>query len=190
MILPGLEYLRGQDEDGASSLCPPRLPFTEMESDAAAATWRFNCGPAALCALLGVRTEQLRPHLGDFERKGYTNPTLMLATLRTLGVRVRVAGNAGAAPPGPQWPRIGLARIQWGGPWCAPGVPIQARYRQTHWVASLNGGHDGHRVFDVNACAWRAFENWSTVLAPWLIQEAVPRGDGTWWLTHAVEVRP
>lgn len=188
-LTPALPFYRRQDEAGVLSLDPLAPCFTQDEADAAGDAWGFNCGPAALCALLGLTPAELRPHLGDFERKRYTNPSLMFATLRRLWVRFRVAGAAGVSAPGPAWPRIGLVRIQWGGPWCQPGVPIPARYRQTHWVACLNGEFEvGRLVFDVNGCGWGRFDKWRDLLVPWLIQEAVPRGDGTWWPTHAVEV--
>lgn len=188
-VTPALSFYRSQDHAGVLSLDPLAPCFTQDEANAAGDAWGFNCGPAALCAVLGLTPDEVRPHLGDFERKQYTNPRLMFAALRRLGVRFKVAGAAGVSPPGPAWPRIGLVRIQWGGPWCQPGVPIPARYRQTHWVACLNEFDVSRLVFDVNGCGWGRFDKWRDVLVPWLIREAVPRGDGTWWPTHAVEVK-
>ena len=81
-------------------------------------------------------------------------------------------------------------RIQWGGPWTKPRVPMRVRYRQTHWVALRNNNEE---VFDVNAtCSggWIKTEEWEWKLVPWLIKEAVPKGDGTWWPTHVLEVLP
>lgn len=53
---------------------PPPLRFGVDEAQAASDEWGFNCGPAALCAVLGLTPAELRPHLGDFERKRYTKP--------------------------------------------------------------------------------------------------------------------
>jgi len=181
---------------------PPALRFGE--NDAAFDCWGMNCGPAALCALLGLTPAEVRPHMQDFEAKGYTNPTMMAAALRSLGVKFTTT----LAPLGErqlEWPRFGLARIQWGGPWTQPGVPIQARYRMTHWVASWRDdacdqifvGPDGkraggtHQVFDVNSVAlggWYPFAGWRDDVVPWLLKELYKRADGTWWITHAIEV--
>jgi hypothetical protein len=151
-------------------------------TDRAADEWRFNCGPAAICAIRDLSPEQVRPHMGDFESKGYTNPTLMFAALRSLGVSWTNAM--------PNWPRWGLVRVQWGGPWTRDGVPIRARYRHTHWVGSSRSAF-GDWVFDVNAtCSggWISFNEWSERLVPWLLRECVPRADGKWWITHSLEV--
>jgi hypothetical protein len=163
-----------------------KIKFTIDDAQAAADEWRFNCGPGALCAVLDMTPVQIRPLLGDFERKGYTNPTLMTDTLRRAGraFRVKYRGDAPAA----KIPvlRLGLVRVQWGGPWTKPGVPMAARYRETHWIAVA-----GSEIFDINAMCvggWMPARDWTHALAPWLIREAVPRGDGTWWPTHALEL--
>ncbi len=161
-----------------------------------AVDWNFNCGPAALCAVTGLTPEQVRPHLGDFESKGYTNPTLMWAALRSLGVNFRTTVTPKQNAPiasqiGPWvWPKFGLARVQWGGPWIGIGVPIQARYRKTHWVA-CHADLDGFRIFDINAMCvggWLPLAEWSGQLVPWLLNEVEPKANGAWWLTHSVEV--
>ena len=154
--------------------------------------WGFNCGHAALCAITGMTPEELRPHLGDFEKKRYMNPTLMRLILRNLDVLshwlvdVRGTKNLG-------WPMFGLVRVQWSGPWCAPGVPIAARYRKTHWVATelVSLKPVLRRVFDINATCdggWIPYEEWSAQLVPWLLKECQPKADGKWWPTHSVEI--
>lgn len=164
----------------------PRLRFTRDDAQRAWETWRFNCGPASLCAVLDMTPDEIRPHLLDFERKGFTNPTLMASILHKLRVQFRQVYRADGPPEDYPEPPLGLMRVQWVGPWCQPGVPFAARYRQTHWV-----GVAGGEVFDVNAmCAggWLTFREWSKELVPWLIREAVPRGNGEWWPTHILEV--
>lgn len=94
------------------------------------------------------------------------------------------------------WPKFGLARIQWEGPWLKAGVPIAARYRQTHWVAAQILEHrdraDEVRIFDVNAIRETGgivtLAQWSEQLVPWLTKNYVPRADGGWHITHAIEV--
>ena len=164
---------------------PPRARFTPDEGDGAAYEWGFNCGPGALCLLFGLTPDEVRPHLDGFERKGYTNPTLMYGALRSLG---KIWTWKRLRPP--VYPKVGgIVRMQWGGPWCAPGVPPRVAYRNTHWIASW---HDGEQLWfgDVNAIVdggWLPDWVWGTRVAPWLIQ-CEARGDGLWWPTHILEV--
>ncbi|HEX2255628.1 MAG TPA: hypothetical protein VHG92_02815 [Afifellaceae bacterium] len=165
---------------------PPR--FTAADADRAHDEWGANCGPGAIAAICGLTLDELRPHMGDFEAKRYTNPTLMWAVLRSLGVRWRLV-----RPPR-TWPRYGLARVQWEGPWTEPGVPIAARYRQTHWVGACTAGPGAGAnvgIFDINAIGngsgWCSLENWAGRIVPLLTGE-IPRASGRWHLTHVVEV--
>jgi len=161
------------------------VPFTQAEANQATEEWGFNCGPAALAALLGLTPEGVRPVMGDFESKRYTSPAMMRVALKGLISRpFKIRGSLQVEPPGPDWPKFGLVRIQWGGPWCRSG---SARHRKTHWVACQHIG--GLRyVFDVNGCVWGLFSGWELVLVPWLIEQVVPGGDGTFWPTHSIEV--
>lgn len=73
--------------------------FTVVDADQAYATWGCNCGPGAVAGVLGLMLDEVRQHMGDFERKGYTNPTLMFKTLRAGYVQVAadydpLAGNS------------------------------------------------------------------------------------------------
>lgn len=158
--------------------------FTLDEAQSAADTWGMNCGPGAIAAVLGLTLDELRPHMGNFERKGYTNPTLMWAVLNSLGARWRLV-----KPPS-QWPRYGLTRVQWEGPWTAPNVPARVAYGHTHWVGSrIIGG--ATEIFDINAMCvggWISKHEWSGELVPWLLKECEPKASGAWHLTHVVEV--
>jgi hypothetical protein len=72
----------------------------------------------------------------------------------------------------------------------APGVPMRARYRHTHWVAAKTRAH-GIGIFDINCMnsgGWVALEDWSLVIVPWILKELVPRADGRWHMTHTVEI--
>lgn len=165
--------------------------FTLEQAQKAADEWKFNCGPGALCAILNLTPDELRPLLGDFEQKGYTNPTLMYDTLNRARAKWRQVYREDN-PAGLPFVLHGLLRIQWGGPWTKPGVPMRARYRQTHWVGARQNGADTE-IFDVNAmCAggWVSLLEWSSKLVPWLCKQCVPKWDGTFWPTHAIEVQP
>lgn len=164
----------------------PSLRFSASDAQAANETWGCNCGPGALAAVLGLTLDEVRPLLQGFEAKRYMNPTMMWDALARSGRRWH------RMRPPLTWPTHGLARIQWHGPWMDDGVPIKARYRHTHWVAAQSRpGSIG--IFDINAMSsggWIALKDCGTVLVPWLISEAVPRGNGQWSITHVVEVSP
>ena len=162
---------------------------TLEEVERANEEWGCNCGPAAIAAVLRRPLDEVRPHMGDFESKRYTNPTLMWSALRSLGVRFSYrGGHLGRR----WWPTYGLARIQWEGPWTKPGVPARAAYRHTHWVGVNARNPENIGIFDVNAVAngtgWCSLDDWSGIVVPWLLREAVPSADGAWHITHAVEV--
>lgn len=161
----------------------PTLRFTEAEADQAYEAWGANCGPGAIAAVLGMTLDELRPRLGDFERLGYVSPSLMWDILRRLDVRFH-------SRKVDAWPRYGLARIQWEGPWMEPAVPIPARYRFTHWVASCTPDDRPPGVFDINCMnsgGWVHRADWQRVIVPHLVA-AHPRANGRWHITHSVEI--
>lgn len=177
-------------ERSAILRAPPILVLTHEEAERAFEAWGANCGPAAICAVTGMTLAELRPSLGDFEQKHYTNPTLMFEVLARLGVRFQVMYR-GDEPlvRGIELPDFGVARIQFGGPWTKPGVPMRARYRQTHWIATCRGEHT-RGIFDVNCLnsgGWVGAEDWARIIVPALTSD-IPRADGSWWVTHGIEV--
>jgi len=44
------------------------------EAQTAWDVWGCNCGPGAIAAILNMRLDEVRPLMGDFESKRYTNP--------------------------------------------------------------------------------------------------------------------
>lgn len=163
------------------------MPFDRNKASVAAQEWGFNCGPAAICAVLNVTPNKLRANMGNFEQKGYTNPGLMKEVLLRCGAKIQLTYRKDE-PHGMPIVQHGVMRVQWGGPWTKPGVPMRVRYRHTHWVAVRNHSAE---VFDVNAVGlggWIKESVWATELVPWLIQVCEPKGDGSWWPTHVFEV--
>lgn len=160
--------------------------FTADEADAAHEAWGLNCGPGAIAAICGLTLDALRPQMGDFEQKGYTNPTLMWDVLNRIGVKWRLVRQP------KDWPDYGLARVQWEGPWTEPGVPIRARYRHTHWVGAMRSTNDVG-IFDINAMGngtgWCVLQDWVDSLVPWLLDACEPKANGCWHLTHVAEIR-
>lgn len=182
-------------------MTPPdlMLRFTRDDAEAAAVAWGCNCGPAALAAMLNKTLNEVRPHIPDFDKKRFTNPTMMHVALRSLGADVQT----GVAPPwgseafpsnGAGWPKDGLARIQWEGSWMNPGVPIPARYARTHWVgvrAIWSGaGMTQVSIFDINCLCvggWVPLGEWSGQVVPWLWKELGIKATG-WHVTHAIDI--
>lgn len=167
---------------------PTRAKFTALDAMAAQDQWGANCGPGALAGILGLTLEELRPHLGDFEAKRYTNPLLMWRILHGLE-RYGLSWSKKTRPPA--YPAYGLARVQWEGPWTEPGVPMQARYRETHWIGMCCRSIDDVGVFDINAMdvgGWVALPVWSGSLVPWIL-DGNAKAYGSWHLTHGVEIK-
>ena len=170
------------------------LRFSLDDAVRASDDWGCNCGPSALAAVTGRTLDDIRPLMGDFEKKRYTNPTLMIESLRRTGRAFwKIEGI----------PTHGLLRIQWEGPWTEPGVPIRARYRHTHWVGiqqpeamgiNFPGKiSPGAGIFDINAMnsgGWIAFRDWAGTLVPWLLGECEPKSNGKWHVTHSIQVDP
>jgi hypothetical protein len=131
----------------------------------------------------------LPPHLCDFERKRYTNPTLMWEILRSLGLHWRMETRT---PGGIKWPIWGLARVQWEGPWTKDGVPAAARYRHTHWVGASAANRGNIGIWDVNCLnngtGWVGLKEWTEILIPFVLRECHPKASGGWHLTHSVEI--
>jgi hypothetical protein len=126
------------------------------------------------------------------------NPTMMLAAMRSLGVKWEAWPSERLGPVG--WPLPGLGRVQWEGPWMAPAVPAAARYKHTHWVGArikevTFGGTTARwiEIFDVNAIAlashgWISVELWRDRLVPLILKERHPKASGTWRLTHRLQI--
>lgn len=163
-----------------------RPRFTEADAQRAYEEWGANCGPGAIAAVLGMTLDQLRPHMSDFERKHYTNPLLMWEVLNRLGAKWRIV------KPPRSWPNYGLARVQWEGPWTAPGVPPRVAYRHTHWVgAQYSAQRQDTGIFDINAMnsgGWVSVSDWAGTIVPWILEQCEPKASGRWHLTHVVEI--
>lgn len=169
------------------------LRFTTEDLQRASDGWGCNCGPSALAAITGLTLNEVRPLMGDFERKRYTNPTLMFESLDRTNCNWWKLKDA--------IPTYGLLRIQWEGPWTEPGVPMRVRYRHTHWIAIQQHERMGIQypgkispaagIFDCNAMSsggWIAFRDWSAKLVPWILEECVPKANGRWHVTHRVQI--
>lgn len=167
--------------------------FTAADLKLANEIWGCNCGPGAAAAVCDLTLDEVRPHFAKvgFEAKCYTNPTMMVGALKSIG-RPWYTLKPGFSSDLP-WPRYGLARVQWEGTWTRPGVPMAARYRQTHWVGAHTGS-ESIGIFDINAMeatsagdGWVALEEWDGQIVPFILKDH-NGATGRWHLTHIVEI--
>jgi hypothetical protein len=179
----------------SATFCPPaptpqlQLP-TLLDVDQAIDGWGANCGPAALAGALGLQLSDVRAAVSeDGIFRGYMSITNMREAMRRLGVVVErdwqkpLNGFLARTNGSPI-----LCCIAWGGPWSS--VP-RAAAKHRHFIVYRNGfvGSKGPGwVCDVNVDGgWCLASEWKEKLLPELLPE---RGDGTWTIQWAAQVRP
>jgi hypothetical protein len=154
---------------------PPAAPYTVEQARAAWDSWRANCGPWALCAVLGVDLPSVRPLFPRFPERAYTKETGMRRALTEVG-RSWEEWDSG-------WPASGLVRVAWDGPWWNDvAQDPYARLRRSHWIATLDTGA-GRFLFDGNAIAeggWITATRWCAVWAPHIASYESPEATGGW----------
>jgi hypothetical protein len=132
----------------------PPLAFTQDESLHANKHFGANCGPHALAAASGKSILIALQAIPDFIKKGYTNPTMMVAGIKALNLQTVLSKNLRVKGV----PIRGVSRIQWEGRWTRSGAPPIAAYPYTHWIGSA----DDH-VF-CTACStfgWVPYAEWA-----------------------------
>jgi hypothetical protein len=164
----------------------PTVKFNQDDANRAYTEWGANCGPGALAAITHKTLDEVRPYLGDFEKKHYTNPRLMFATLRRMGIEF-------TSRPGWNYPDWGLIRVQWEGPWTAPGVPLHKRYRHSHWVGTywdvINRMYYFFDINYINLGGWLPFAEWEDYLVPWLLRQCEPDATGGWFPVQILHIK-
>ena len=162
-----------------------KCPFTQAEFDKAAAEWGCNCGPSALAFACQTTLERARDAIPGFVEKRYTSPTMMKAGLEALG---QVWFHSPVPDRnGEHWSdiwrdgRVCLVRVQWDGPWCAPGANPRWAYGHTHWVCTWVHDTLGPHVFDCNG-GMRDIDSWREAIAL-LLWSSNKRATG-WFPTH------
>jgi len=151
-----------------------------------------NCGPGALAGVTGISLDAAVAILPGFVSKGYTTETMLRCGLDRLGLRWTAPSIAfddyGIQRCG--WPRYGLARVQWDGPWMRH-ARVFDRLPHSHWIGVAARRDGDVRIFDHNAIAvggWIPLQEWDHGLRPWLLQAAEPLASGRWWLADICEI--
>lgn len=162
--------------------------FSANDLMQASQEWGCNCGPAALAFALQRRLDVARRAIPDFESKRYTSPTMMKKALANLAV-----GYEQIECEAVRDPRLrsvmcnafpSLVRVQWTGPWTAPGANPRWAYSRTHWIAAwLDSYREREMIFDCNSGIVE-FNHWTDEVIPKLTacyKNADPFG---WYATH------
>lgn len=154
-----------------------QLRFDHDDAQRANDVWGCNCGPSALAAVMGMTLEEVRPFMGEFENRGYTNITNMREAIDLTGGRI-LRSYKGWPPVG-----LGLVRIQWGGPWIIDGRPARWAATATHWIATERTPQSLLYIFDING-GIMSVDRWEREVAP-AIMATIKRCDGTWSISHS-----
>lgn len=169
----------------------PAVSIDENDWKSAEPEFHPNCGPTALAIMVGMPLMIVCPLIPSFKERHYTNPTMMAAALHALDIPFRERDDTDCEAH--TLTKYGLCRIQWEGPWTAPGSNPRWAYRQTHWIgaATFNWPYPDKAVefvFDVN-CGWQTQQDWEQIHVPKIIKEVVDkRATGNWWATHRWEL--
>jgi hypothetical protein len=143
--------------------------------------------------MTGLKPDDVRQHIPGFDKKRYTNPSMMAAALKSLGVEF-----LSRPTNGKDFCQYGICRIQWLGPWTEPGVPPAAAYHYTHWVGCLQtGGKPTTWIYDLNmhliqrpnldnADIWPTLAQWAGYIVPKLTKYS--GATGGWLVTHNWEL--
>jgi len=163
-------------------LVTPPLAFDHDDAARAAESWNCSCGPAALAAAIGADLDTVRGLVGeDFPTKGYMSPTMMRVAIERAGWRIESDDRVHHGT----WrtfPTGALVRIQWEGPWTAPGSNPRWAYGATHWISTLL--HEGYVwIFDINQ-GWAPAWYWQEKTLPMIVAN-VRRATGGWYATHS-----
>lgn len=161
-------------------------PFTEEQAVEANKVWGANCGPMALAFALQIGMDAVRPLIPDFEAKRYTSPTMMKAALANAGRKfVSVEPKLELAFLDMGQPA--LVRVQWHGPWTAPGSNPRWAYGYTHWITTWRQ-EQSKLVFDCNGGAM-TLADWEREIVP-AITGSIKRATGAYSVTHVWQLLP
>jgi hypothetical protein len=158
--------------------------FDADDVEIACEEWGCNCGPAALAFALQTTLDSVRPALPDFEKRRYTNPTMMRQALAYFGRGFSVVREPCISDLFDVRPA--LVRIQFTGPWCDP-KPQKWASKYTHWIVAWFD-LTGNKVFDIN-CGMSFVDDWEKTIVP-VITDSIKNADGDWYPANVWRLQP
>ncbi|MDB6033133.1 MAG: hypothetical protein JWM16_3471 [Verrucomicrobiales bacterium] len=151
---------------------PPN--FVPWDIEVARLNFGANCGPVSFAALSGTEVCRVISHFPHFEHSAWTNLTQMLRALDSARCNAEVRRR--------EFPKRGLALIQWLGPWTRTNFFSRWSLPHTHWVAV-----DGDWIFDNTAEKWQTLREWGNSVAVDYITR-IPRATG-WAVKYGLEIK-
>ena len=149
--------------------------FVPWDIEVARLNFGANCGPSAFAAATGRDVCRIMRYFAHFEQSQcWTNLTQMRSAFEEAGYVTEVSRM--------KLPAVGVALIQWTGPWTEKHFFSRWSLVHTHWIAVNNG-----RVFDHTVGAWQTLSQWISDTASGFLDE-IPQASG-WSVKYGVEVR-
>jgi hypothetical protein len=157
----------------AKIACDPHY----VPSDVAIAKHVFgaNCGPISAAAAISEDVCDIMKWFPQFDEpdRRFTNLTSMKRALSCMEIEHRVLRR--------EFPRHGVALIQWLGPWTSKDFFSRWSLQHSHWIAV-----SGRFVFDYIDETWRTLADWEHYVAPHYIDQ-LPQAAG-WEIKFGVEI--
>ena len=157
------------------SLRPDHPEFVPWDIEVARLNFGANCGPSAFAAATGREVCRIMRYFAHFEQSQcWTNLTHMRRAFEQAGYHTEVFRL--------EMPVVGVALIQWTGPWTQKHFFSRWSLVHTHWVAI-----SGDWVFDHTVGEWQSLLRWSRETAPEFLAE-IPQASG-WSVKYGLEVK-
>jgi hypothetical protein len=148
--------------------------YVPWDANIARINFRANCGPIAFAAVLGIEVCPIIRHFPGFPDRPWCNFTQMKSALRNYGIEFESLKA--------QFPNIGLALVQWLGPWTDRDFFGRNSLNYTHWIA-INDS----LVFDHTIDHWLSLACWQEHVAARFIQDT-PGARG-WGVRFGIELK-
>ncbi len=135
------------------------LPYTSQESAAAHAEWKASCGHHSIAAACNIPLNKVKEACPKLT--GWMSPTMVSQTLEKLGKCPRCYKENKTMNQPPDH-IVAICRLQYEGRWMEPGVPMAARYKETHYVAIVGGALVMDTTHDTNILLpWERWKSWA-----------------------------
>lgn len=148
--------------------------YVPWDLDVARVNFAANCGPISFAAILEMEVCLVMRYFSDFLEKPWCNFTQMKRALRSYGVRYESLRG--------RLPSVGLALVQWLGPWTARDFFGRNSLSYTHWIAV-----DDSLIFDHTVEQWLPIDVWERDVAADFVQQT-PGATG-WDIKFGIELK-